>query len=157
MAGRTPVKVKSYVTGAGSNLRKATGLPFDAYNAATPLKIPARSVTTAVYELESASNGAPTAVGATGAAEGGALHIYPNPVDASQSITVTLPAGARGGRLTFSFYSLTGQLMHEESREAMDEQATLRLPQHLAGGIYVLKAQLDGKVYQGKFFVVNNG
>jgi O-glycosyl hydrolase len=152
LAGRAPVQAKSYVTSAGVNLRKAAGLPFDVYNAATPLAIPARSVTTAVYELGRASGGTPTGVSVAGA---GALRAYPNPVAPSQPLTVELPRALRG-HVTFSLYSIAGQRVYEDARDAAGEQATLRLPANLSSGAYVLKVQSGGKVYQEKFVVTSS-
>jgi hypothetical protein len=153
-AGRTPVTAKSYVTSAGSNLRKALGLPFDGYSAATPLTVPARSVTTVVYELESASGEEPTT--GVGAPEVVAVPcVYPNPVAASQNLTIKLLDGA-GGYLKLSLYSIAGQLVYEEKREAPDGHAEFCLPAHLPRGVYVLKLQHRGKVYQEKILVVNS-
>jgi hypothetical protein len=152
LSGRSPVSVRSYVTSASKKLSKATGLPFDKFDATTPLTIPARSVTTAVYELESASGSAPTGVGA---AEASKLYAYPNPVATSQSLTVKLPDALKG-RLTLSLYSLVGQLVYEENRQAEDEHVTLRLPSRLASGVYVLKVQRGNNSYLEKIIVTTS-
>jgi O-glycosyl hydrolase len=150
MGGRSPVTAKSYVTSASQSLRKAAGLPFDKYDDAAALTVPARSVTTAVYELGSASSGEPTGVGA---AEASRLRVYPNPVGAAQRLTVELP-NAPGEQLKISIYSIAGQPVYEESRKApTGERTTLSLPAHLAGGVYVLKAQSGSSVYREKFVV----
>ncbi|MDR0566825.1 MAG: T9SS type A sorting domain-containing protein [Prevotellaceae bacterium] len=153
-SGRIPATAKSYVTSASHSLRKAAGLPFDGYSAAAPLTVPARSVTTAVYELGSAPGETPTGVGA---AEASKLRAYPNPAAASQSVTVELP-GAPAGRFSMSIYSIAGQLVYEENRDAPPgASATLRLPARSASGVYVLKAKCGEKVYREKLIVTARG
>jgi hypothetical protein len=103
-----------------------------------------------VYELGSASGGEPTGVGA---AVAGRIRIYPNPVGAAQRLTVELPGAPEGG-LKISIYSIAGLLVYEENRKApTGERITISLPAHLAGGVYVLKAQRGSCVYQEKFVV----
>jgi O-glycosyl hydrolase len=152
LQGRTLAKAKSYVTSAAYSLSKTAWQPYDAYSATAPLKVPARSVTTAVYELESPNPpGGETSTGVS-VAQAGAVTVYPNPVAASQSLTVALP-GVPGQRPKFALYSLAGQLVYEELGQAEGEHTTLRLPASLASGVYVLKAQRGGKVYHEKIVV----
>lgn len=148
----TPATAKSYVTSASYNLRKMAGLPFDKYDAATPLTVPARSVVTAVYELGSAPGETPTGVATAQASK---LRVYPNPAAASQAITVELPE-APDGRFSISIYSIAGQLVYEEYRDATTaEPATIRLPANLADGVYVIKAKLGSNVYREKFIATS--
>lgn len=70
--------------------------------------------------------------------------VYPNPVKGSVTFAYTLPAPAQ---VTLELFDIQGKLCHiflqQENRPQGENAETLKLPQTLMPGVYILKAQTE--------------
>jgi hypothetical protein len=143
MSGLAPANNKVYVTNSSYNLRKIGGSISETYAPEKEISIPARSVTTIVYELETATGIIPP--------ENGQWQISPNPVSIGGKLTVRLPDA--GNNLSFAIYSLLGQLIYTKNKTLAGIEETITVPSYLSKGIYLLKMQSGKNKYQRKITV----
>jgi hypothetical protein len=148
-AGLAPVKNRNYVTAQNLNLSKrSNGLPYDGYQADQALAVPARSVTTAVYELAIPDG----ATRVQTAEQTSTLYIYPTCVGKAGNITIKLPDSGNKP-LRFQIYANSGLVMHEVVKTPVAAETTIDIPNTLQAGIYFLQVQSDNSTHTGKFIV----
>ncbi|MDR1682274.1 MAG: T9SS type A sorting domain-containing protein [Candidatus Symbiothrix sp.] len=139
----TPMTNKVYITSSSYNLKKYGSSSTESYTEDRELSIPARSVTTIVYELQPET--------AIHQPENKQMHVYPNPLPQGTSFTVGLPETVQKN-LSLSLYSSQGCLIYNKSLS--EAGSVLKLPViNLKQGVYLLKVQSDSKVFQSKIIV----
>jgi O-glycosyl hydrolase len=143
MSSLAPANNKVYVTNTSYNLRKIGGSTSDTYAPEKEISIPARSVTTIVYDLETTTGIVPPG--------NGQWQISPNPVSPGGQLTVRLPDA--GNNLSFAIYSLHGQLIYTENKTVAGIEETITVPSCLSKGIYLLKLQYENNVYLNKLII----
>ncbi len=132
MPGLSPVKQKVYVTSSGNNLRKVGGTAAaDIYDPNAELSIPARSVTTVVYELGPTSG--------ISVNQQATVKVYPTAVAVGGDLNIAWPE-LDGDHNVLSIYSPQGQLYFSQQLESGITQS-ITLPLHLRQGVYILKIQ----------------
>ncbi|MDR2805184.1 MAG: T9SS type A sorting domain-containing protein [Dysgonamonadaceae bacterium] len=141
-----PVTNKVYVTSSSYNLKKYGSASSETYSEDRELTVPARSVTTVVYELKKKEG-----LGIS-YPETSAFRIYPNPLPAGGTFRVDLPETVRG-KVVLSLYSLQGNLIYSENK-SVKETKTVTLPFYIQKGIYILKTQSGKNTYQTKLSLI---
>jgi O-glycosyl hydrolase len=140
----TPTTNKMYVTSSSHNLQKYGSTSSESYSEDRELSIPARSVTTVVYDLK----GKTTTLCQP---ENEQCSIYPNPVSQGETLTVFLPQ-TNLGRGSLSLYSAQGRLVYNANISNFD--ANPKLPTcNLSPGIYLLKIQTANQSFHSKIII----
>ncbi|MDR1632523.1 MAG: T9SS type A sorting domain-containing protein [Dysgonamonadaceae bacterium] len=145
LSGFVPVKNRVYVTNSSYNLRKTGSASSEEYDAGREISVPARSVVSVVYELETASG--------VVRPDAERIQICPNPAVKGGKIRINLPGISEN--ITFSIFSGNGKLLFSEKRKNLLLSETLALPAGLGGGSYILKVKTEKNYFANKL-IINN-
>jgi O-glycosyl hydrolase len=143
-ANLQPVTNKVYITNSSYNLKKYGSASSETYTPEREISIPARSVATVTYDLETAQGLEIKALNQQD------VQICPNPANAASEITLRLPA-SRFAEITV--FALDGRLLFSEKQANTTGKITLQLPLSLKQGVYLVKIQCDCQIFNKKIII----
>lgn len=138
---------KRYLTSVSYNLKKYGSASSETYTPERVLSMPARSVMTVVYDLDNSGSG----IGETAAQP--QMDVYPNPVEKSGQITISLPVTGQSNVTDVSLLSLNGKVVYKEKKGTTDGITNISLPQNISPGSYVIRVGNDKNIYREKIIV----
>lgn len=139
-----PIINKVYITNSSYNLRKYGSASSETYTEDREITIPARSVTTIVFEMQKNTG--------IQQLKSEQCRIYPNPLSAGEKLTVYLPENASGNWIA-SIYSIQGKKVYVINGKSKAEMENFIVPTHLAKEIYFLKIQYGNQTYTNKLII----
>ena len=124
--------VRNYVTSSGSSLERDLSLPGN--QPGEIIHIPARSVSTVVYELNNGTTDIKDPP-----KEIPEITLYPNPVSHGSTLNIELTDQSFSGHLDVTLLTVDGRVMYHDRVNQIRGKVELTLPEEISRGTYLLR------------------
>ncbi|GBU06806.1 xylanase [Bacteroidales bacterium] len=137
---------KIYLTNKSYNLKKINGTGSEIYSPDKEINIPARTMASIVYDLKQNTTGISDVYVDK-------IKVYPNPIQASQILTIDIPALNNHDIVHLLISDLTGKLIYKADFSSANNTLSISLPADFDKGSYVLQIKNENKIYIHKLLV----